>query len=45
MQSVEVARGPHLTQQKKAVAGMDVWKRLVVERVEDVEDEEMDVDG
>ena len=43
MQTVEIARGPHLTEQKKAVAGMDVWKRVVDEQVEEEEDE-MDVD-
>src|SRR2546430_7481140 len=44
VQSVEVARGPHILDQKKAVAGVEVWKRVVEERV-DVVDEEMDVDG
>jgi hypothetical protein len=34
-------------EQRKAVAGMDVWKRLVDERVDvedEDEDEEMDID-
>jgi hypothetical protein len=45
VQTVEIARGPHLVEQRKAVAGMDVWKRVVEERVDGEEDEEMDVDG
>ena len=44
VESVEVARGPHIVEQKKAVAGMEVWKRVVEERVH-VVDDEMDVDG
>ena len=39
-----MARGPHLMEQKKAVAGMDVWRRVVDERGDGEEDEEMDVD-
>lgn len=45
VKAVEVARGSHLTVQKKAVRGMDVWKRLNDERAEISEEEEMDVDG
>jgi len=40
---VEVARGGHLTAQKKAMEGMGVWKRLNDERVE-ISEEEMDID-
>ena len=43
---MEVARGPHLVEQKKTVGGMDVWKRLVDERADvEEEEEDMDVDG
>lgn len=44
VKAVEVARGSHLTAQKKAVEGMDVWKRLNDERVE-ISEEGMDIDG
>jgi hypothetical protein len=40
---VEVAKGSHLTAQKKAIDGMDVWKRLVEEPIEEAL-EEMDID-
>lgn len=42
--AVEVAKGSHLTAQKKAVEGMDVWRRLNDERVE-ISEGEMDIDG
>ena len=50
VQAVEVTRGTHLTAQKEAVQGMDVWKRMTVdpveeEQVEEISDEEMDIDG
>jgi hypothetical protein len=41
---VEVVHGSHKVAQKKALEGMDVWKRLNDERVQG-SDEEMDVDG
>ena len=41
---MELAKGSHLTAQKKAVEGMDVWKRLNDER-EEISEEEMDIDG
>jgi hypothetical protein len=40
---VEVAKGSHLTAQKKAIDGMDVWKRLAEEAIEEAL-EEMDID-
>jgi hypothetical protein len=45
VKTVEEARGEHLTEQKKAVAGMDVWKRVVDMRVDVDVDEEMELDG
>jgi hypothetical protein len=44
VKTVELAKGSHMTAQKKAVAGMDVWRRLNDENVE-ILDEEMDIDG
>ena len=41
---MEVTRGSHLAAQKKAVDGMDVWKRLAEEPIEE-QTEEMDIDG
>jgi hypothetical protein len=41
---VEVAKGSHLTAQKKAIDGMDVWKRLAEEPIDEAP-EEMDIDS
>ena len=43
VKTIELAKGSHLTAQKKALEAMDVWKRLNDEKVE-ISDEEMDVD-
>jgi len=41
--AVDIARGPHATEQKKALEAMDTWKRLY-HQVETISDDEMDVD-
>jgi hypothetical protein len=47
VKAVEVARGSHVAAQKKAIDGADVWKRMIdelEEPVEEISDEEMDID-
>ena len=44
MKVIEVMRGSHKVAQKKALEGMDLWKRLNDERLQEA-DEEMDVDS
>jgi len=41
--AVDVARGPHATEQKKALEAMNTWKRLH-DQVEITSHDEMDVD-
>ena len=44
VKAVDVAKGGHLTAQKKAIDGMDVWKRLAEEPIDEAP-EEMDIDS
>jgi hypothetical protein len=42
-----MARGPHASEQKRALDGMNVWKRVIDEQkeMEQVSDDEMSIDG
>ena len=46
MKAVELAKGPHTIEQKKAIDGMNVWKRVIDEdkEVELPSDDEMEID-
>jgi hypothetical protein len=43
VKTVELARGSHSTAQKRAVEGMEVWKRLNEEPLQ-ISEDEMDID-
>jgi len=46
VQAVELAKGPHTAEQKKALEGMNVWKRVIDENkeMEPISDDEMEID-